>query len=64
MHNGWVVLIKGNRIEAVGEVANVKAPASAKIIELKGATLMPGLIEGHSHLFLHLIMKHFGTTRC
>jgi imidazolonepropionase-like amidohydrolase len=53
MHNGWVVLVKGNHIEAVGEAANVKAPVSAKVIELKGATLMPGLIEGHSHLFLH-----------
>lgn len=53
MHNGWVVLVKGNRIEAAGEASNVKAPASAKVIELKGMTLMPGLIEGHSHLFLH-----------
>ncbi|MBV8390209.1 MAG: hypothetical protein JO080_10455, partial [Mucilaginibacter sp.] len=53
IHNGWVVLIKGNRIEAVGDASNVKAPSSAKIIDLKGTTLMPGLIEGHSHLFLH-----------
>lgn len=53
MHSGWVVLVKGNRIEAVGEPDNVKAPASSKIIELKGMTLIPGLIEGHSHLFLH-----------
>jgi len=53
MHSGWVVLVKGNRIEAVGEPSNVKAPASSKIIELKGMTLIPGLIEGHSHLFLH-----------
>jgi len=53
MHNGWVVLVKGNRIEAAGDAGNVKAPATAKVIELKGTTLMPGLIEGHSHLFLH-----------
>jgi len=53
MHNGWVVLVKGNRIEVAGEASSVKAPASAKVIELKGMTLMPGLIEGHSHLFLH-----------
>jgi len=53
MHSGWVVLVKGNRIEAVGEPDNVKAPASSKIIELKDMTLIPGLIEGHSHLFLH-----------
>lgn len=53
MHSGWVVLIKGNRINAVGEPGSINAPSSAKVIELKGITLMPGLIEGHSHLFLH-----------
>jgi imidazolonepropionase-like amidohydrolase len=53
MHPGGWVLVKGNVIEAVGDSTSVHPPASAKIIELKGATLMPGLIEGHSHLFLH-----------
>lgn len=53
MHAGWWVLVKGNRIEAVGDAASINAPASAKIIDLKGTTLMPGMIEGHSHLFLH-----------
>ncbi len=54
MHTGWWVLVKGNRIEAAGEPpGSISAPASAKIIELKGMTLMPGMIEGHSHLFLH-----------
>src|ERR1700744_6470022 len=53
LHPGWVVLIKDSRIKAVGEPGDVKAPASAKVIELKGMTLMPGMIEGHSHLFLH-----------
>jgi imidazolonepropionase-like amidohydrolase len=53
MHNGWWVLLKGKHIMAAGEPKSVRAPSSAKIIELKGATLMPGMIEGHSHLFLH-----------
>jgi imidazolonepropionase-like amidohydrolase len=53
MHAGWWVLVKGNRIEAVGEPNTITAPPSAKIIDLKGKTLMPGMIEGHSHLFLH-----------
>jgi len=53
MHAGWWVLVKNNHIAAVGEPASIKAPASAKIIDLKGTTLMPGMIEGHSHLFLH-----------
>lgn len=52
MHNDWIVLVKGNKIEAAGEM-KFKLPANTRIIELPGATLMPGLIEGHSHLFLH-----------
>jgi imidazolonepropionase-like amidohydrolase len=51
MHTGWDVLVKDNRIIAVGE--NIVADKNAKVIELKNCTLLPGLIEGHSHLFLH-----------
>ena len=51
MHSGWQVLVKNNKIEAAG--ASLKAPPTAEVIELKGQTLLPGLIEGHSHLFLH-----------
>ncbi|MGE5231460.1 MAG: amidohydrolase family protein [Deltaproteobacteria bacterium] len=50
---GWVVLVRGERIEAVGPAGEVKAPAGAERIALAGTTLIPGLIEGHSHLFLH-----------
>lgn len=49
---GWVVLVRGARIEAVGPAAQVDA-AGAERVELPGTTLLPGLIEGHSHLFLH-----------
>ena len=52
MHNDWIVLVKGNTIEAAGSM-NFKLPANTRVIELKGTTLLPGLIEGHSHLFLH-----------
>lgn len=52
MHSAWVVLVKGNKIEQVGAM-RFKLPANTKIIELPGITLLPGLIEGHSHLFLH-----------
>ncbi|HEX8232112.1 MAG TPA: amidohydrolase family protein [Caulobacteraceae bacterium] len=52
-HPGWVVLVTGNRIAAVGTAASVAAPPGAETIELPGHTLMPGLIELHSHLFLH-----------
>ncbi len=52
-HEGWVVLVRGERIEAVGPHAQVSAPADATTISLPGTTLIPGLIEGHSHLLLH-----------
>jgi imidazolonepropionase-like amidohydrolase len=51
MHSGWKVLVEGERIVAAG--ANLSVPADARRIDLAGATLMPGLIEGHGHLFLH-----------
>ena len=50
---GWTVLVRGDRIAAVGPAAQVGAPKGATVIDLPGATLIPGLIEGHSHLFLH-----------
>ena len=50
-HSGWSVLVDGDRIAAVGP--DVAAPAGARVIDLPGATLLPGMIEGHSHLFLH-----------
>ena len=52
-HDGWVVLVRGDRIEAVGPRSEVSAPADAKTISLPGTTLLPGLVEGHSHLLLH-----------
>ena len=51
MHNGWVVVVKGDRIESAGPAS--AAPAGARAISLPGTTLLPGLIEGHSHLLLH-----------
>lgn len=53
MHAGWVVVVRGNRIEAAGPPAQVRAPAGATRIRLPDLTLIPGLIEGHSHLLLH-----------
>ena len=51
LHKGWSVLVRANRIEAVGP--DIATPVQASEIRLPGTTLMPGLIEGHSHLFLH-----------
>ena len=50
---GWVVVVRGNRIESVGRADSTRTPAGATRIALPGTTLIPGLIEGHSHLFLH-----------
>jgi len=52
-HSGWVVLTAGNRITAVGPAAAVAAPGGAQVIDLPNATLLPGLMDIHSHLFLH-----------
>ena len=52
MHTNWVVLVHKNKIEQAGEM-NFKLPANTRVIDLKGTTVLPGLIEGHSHLFLH-----------
>ena len=53
LHPGWAVLIEGDKIKAVGPAAQIAAPAGAQVRELPGLTLLPGLIEGHSHLLLH-----------
>ena len=47
LHSGWVVLIEGNRIAAVGPAGSVSATADATVIELPGATLLPGLMDIH-----------------
>ena len=54
MQSGWIVVVRGNRIDAAGPAASIQTPAGARTITLPaGTTLLPGLIEGHSHLLLH-----------
>jgi imidazolonepropionase-like amidohydrolase len=53
MREGWGAVIRGNRIEGAGPLAELKAPAEAKVVDLAGLTLLPGLIEAHSHVLLH-----------
>jgi imidazolonepropionase-like amidohydrolase len=58
LHDGWAVRVRGDRIDAVGpgadvaEVAGAAGPG-ARVVDLPGTTLTPGLIEGHSHVLLH-----------
>jgi len=53
LHDDWAIVVRGQKIEAVGSPAMIRVPAEAKLIELPGLTLMPGLIEAHSHILLH-----------
>jgi imidazolonepropionase-like amidohydrolase len=53
LHDDWLVLVRGEKIQAVGRAGDIKALADAKVIDLPGMTLMPGLIDAHSHVLLH-----------
>jgi imidazolonepropionase-like amidohydrolase len=53
LQEGWVVLVRENRIAAVGPESDVDAPRGTVEIDLPRTTLLPGLIEGHSHILLH-----------
>ncbi|MBY0502853.1 MAG: amidohydrolase family protein [Bryobacteraceae bacterium] len=50
MHQNWSVRVRGNRIEAAGPSVDL---AGAKVVDLGNRTLMPGMVEGHSHVLLH-----------
>jgi len=52
LHENWAVRVKGDRIEAAGPAASVDS-SGARTVELTGLTLLPGLVEGHSHILLH-----------
>ncbi len=47
-----VIVIRGERVEAVGDAATVQIPAGATVIDLSNSTVLPGMIESHTHLFL------------
>lgn len=53
IHEGWAVLVEGDKIKAVGPKEKIKEPAGATRINFPNSTLTPGLIEGHSHLLLY-----------
>jgi imidazolonepropionase-like amidohydrolase len=46
-----VIVIQGDRIAEVGPAGSVKIPAGAEEIDLRSGTVLPGLIEGHNHMF-------------
>jgi imidazolonepropionase-like amidohydrolase len=53
LHENWVVLVQGNQVTYAGNSNELKIPRNTIEIDLKGTTLMPGIIEGHSHVLLH-----------
>jgi imidazolonepropionase-like amidohydrolase len=52
-HEGWIVVVRGQTIEAAGPASEVKVPEGARVIDLPGTTLLPGLIDAHTHVLLH-----------
>jgi len=47
-----VIVIRGERIERVGAAAEIRVPQGATVVDLSGATVLPGLIDAHTHIFL------------
>ena len=52
-HMDWAVLIHNDKIAAVGPVDKINIPAGAERIALPDTTLIPGLMDLHSHVLLH-----------
>ncbi len=52
LHEGWAVRVRGDRIDAVGPAASVPSTGAA-VVDLAATTLMPGMVDGHSHVLLH-----------
>ncbi|HTP12192.1 MAG TPA: amidohydrolase family protein [Bacteroidota bacterium] len=53
VHDNWVVVVEGRTISAVGPSSELRVPGNAQVVELPGMTILPGLMDIHSHVFLH-----------
>ena len=53
VETGWVVVVRGSKIDQAGPENSIQVPAGARVIDLPDATLLPGLIDAHTHLLLH-----------
>ena len=52
-HEGWLVVVRGDRIESAGPAKEIALPDGARVIDLPNMTLLPGLIDAHTHVLLH-----------
>jgi imidazolonepropionase-like amidohydrolase len=53
VNDNWLVVVRGKKIDAAGPADKIAIPKNARVIELPKATLLPGLIDAHTHLLLH-----------
>src|SRR5262245_16078850 len=53
VHNDWIVVVRGEKIESAGPSASIRIPNDARTTDLRGMTLLPGLIDAHTHVLLH-----------
>jgi imidazolonepropionase-like amidohydrolase len=53
VHENWVVVVRGEKISAAGPADKTAVPKGARVIELPNTTLLPGLIDAHTHVLLH-----------
>jgi imidazolonepropionase-like amidohydrolase len=53
MHDGWIVVVRGTKLDAAGPAEKLEVPKGARVIDLPKCTLLPGLIDAHTHVLLH-----------
>jgi len=53
VHDNWVVVVRGKMIDSAGPADKIALPAGARVVALPNATLLPGLIDAHTHVLLH-----------